>query len=88
MSDKGVRVFLKDGTFQDYDPVEESDLQYEDGKVLIWGNDYHEEKYVKEIHSYIREDKKINGLYIRVFTTKSALRYISDKVIGETDDQN
>lgn len=79
--EKGIRIFFKEGDFDNFDPIEEHEYGF-DGEVF-WVNNGNRYEWAKDsvarIVSYeITQEKADNGCYVRIFDDASAIRYTSD----------
>ena len=80
----GVRVFYFDDSYEDYDPVNEDGVIWDEKTVSINHATGHKYEFtrdlVKEIVPYeITNQRADNGCYIRIFKSKDHIRMISDE---------
>lgn len=76
---KGIRVVFTDGEFEDYDPVGEYE-RTEDYLIINGGQWMHSDITVDKVYEYELMDEKIDGIYVRLFENRDALRYKADQL--------
>ena len=87
MIEIGIRVFFTDGSFEDFDPVDKEEYGFEGDIFFIhvckkwkWSA-----SLIKAVIEYQITEEKVNGIYVRIFQDKDALRYPADK-LGENNE--
>lgn len=79
----GIRIFFKEGDFDDFDPIKETEHGFDDSKDIFWvdnGNrfEYGADTVSRVVPYEITQNKGSDGIYIRIFDDESALRHLSD----------
>ena len=80
----GIRVFLEDGTYEDFDPIDiDLDVEYQEDTILINSRWYFKEEEVNRIVSYVLRSIQLDGYtqWTRLFEDELDLREDGDGLL-------